>query len=145
MENHRSQGPIWLKKGNGLEIWPGGWTKIFSVLSYPLKKINFHKTNTRDIKDQFFNLSGHLNIDIWTAKLLFILSNEGKPTHWQRKNLIANFVPCGKNARCHLRHILQLLQDDLHFRWRKKSGWLKVASWLSPWQSVQLHTSEQNP
>lgn len=45
--------------------------------------------------------------------------------HWhRRKNLMPNFVPCWKNGKCHLCHILQILQDDLHLRWRK-SEWLK--------------------
>lgn len=126
MENCGSQVPIGVKKVNRVEIWPEGGAKKFTVLSYPLEKINFHKTNTRDIEEKYFNLPGHLNIDIWTAKLLFILSNEGKLTHWhRRKNLIPTFVPCGKNAKCHLHHILQILQDDLHLRWWRKSEWLK--------------------
>lgn len=49
-------------KDNGIEIWPEKEAKKVTILSYPLKKINFPKTNTRNIKDQNFNLSGHLNV-----------------------------------------------------------------------------------
>lgn len=48
-------------KDNGIEMSQEKNRKV-TVLSYPLKKINFLKTNTRDIKDQYFNLSGHLDV-----------------------------------------------------------------------------------
>lgn len=63
-------------KDNGIEISQEKKKKKVTVLSYPLKKINFPKTNTRDIKDQYFNLSGHL--DVTSGQLncyLFFLKN----------------------------------------------------------------------
>lgn len=103
--------------------------------------MNFPKTNTRDIKDQYFNLSGHLNVISGQQNCYFFFSKECKQNHWYRNNsLKSNYVQCGKSGKYQLCHVIQILPDDLQFRWRRKWEWLKVASWLWPW-----HTSHQKP